>query len=164
MPDDVFPLPSSAREGAQAIYSKFFDQLSGYLNATVDTRSLSTIWSSTLSDSVGGIGFRHYLNSTYPTLGERSYLKTHQGEFPLTAIISSWVLPSPPTSLKDLNVPADPNSVSILTSVSPSSTTISNKTADAPRSSTRPPRSAGRSANRRERMATMPRWLKSRTL
>ncbi|KAL8286683.1 hypothetical protein RQP46_004211 [Phenoliferia psychrophenolica] len=79
MSDDVFPLPSTAAPGAQKIYTKFYNDLADFLNATVDTRSLATIWNSTVSESVGGVGFADYLNTTYPTMVRWAYGRS-QGE------------------------------------------------------------------------------------
>lgn len=50
------------------IYNKFFNEMADFLNATIDTRSLSTIWNSTVAPSVNGTSFEDYLNTTYPTM------------------------------------------------------------------------------------------------
>ncbi|KAK4698989.1 hypothetical protein P7C70_g7282, partial [Phenoliferia sp. Uapishka_3] len=68
VPDDYFPLDSTAPAGAQAIYAKFISELSSLLNAKVDTRSLATMWNASVSSSVEGMSMSDYMNTTYATL------------------------------------------------------------------------------------------------
>lgn len=42
VPSDLFPVASAA---AQAVYMDFIGKLAGFLNATIDTRNASELWS-----------------------------------------------------------------------------------------------------------------------
>ncbi|KAI5480637.1 amidase signature enzyme [Pseudohyphozyma bogoriensis] len=69
VPDNYFPLASDAAPGAQAIYSKFIDNLSTLLsNVTIDTRSLPGMWNTTGLAKKYGQDFLTYTNETYPSL------------------------------------------------------------------------------------------------